>query len=206
MLYQTEIELATSKQLVQDLKAELQKIKEAAQLAKEAAQLAREAAEAEKQASYILGVEETQARLIEELAETCRDYCNVTWDEALNAAGVTVDSVLRQPGHIYYHLDIREIPGAQIAPTLAQTALPPPEALKGSSETGDQGQGAEGAKDKGKGTKPPSNVKDATEAKEVEANAKEAKAKTKEADPKAKDTLNTQQSQKEAPPPSKAKA
>ena len=78
MLYQTEIELATSKQLVQDLKAELQKIKEAAQLAKEAAQLAREAAEAEKQASYILGVEETQARLIEELAEACRDYCNVT--------------------------------------------------------------------------------------------------------------------------------
>ena len=71
MLYQTEIKLAISKQLVQDLKAELQKIKEAAQLA-------REAVEAEKQASYILGVEETQARLIEELAEACRDYCNVT--------------------------------------------------------------------------------------------------------------------------------
>ena len=120
----------------------------------------------------------------------------MTWDEALNAAGVTVNSVLRQPGHIYYHLDIREIPGAQIAHTLAQTALPPPEALKGSSETGDQGQGTEGAKDKGKGTKPPSDVKDAAEAKEVEANAKEAKAKTKEADPKAKDTLNTSKARK----------
>ena len=104
--------------------------------------------------------------------------------------------MLRQPGHIYYHLDIREIPGAQIAHTLAQTALPPPEALKGSSETGDQGQGTEGAKDKGKGTKPPSDVKDAAEAKEVEANAKEAKAKTKEADPKAKDTLNTSKARK----------
>ena len=68
----------------------------------------------------------------------------MTWDEALNAAGVTVNSVLRQPGHIYYHLDIREIPGAQIAHTLAQTALPPPEALKGSSETGELGIKAKG--------------------------------------------------------------
>ena len=71
LFYQTGIELATSKHLALDLKAELQKVKEAAQLA-------REAAEAEKQASYILGVEETQARLIEESAEACRDYCNVT--------------------------------------------------------------------------------------------------------------------------------
>ena len=45
-----------------DLRAELQQ-------AKEANQLAREVAEAEKQASYTLGVEETQARFTEELAE-----------------------------------------------------------------------------------------------------------------------------------------
>ena len=88
LLYQTKIELATSKQLAQDLKAKLQKVKEAAQLA-------REAAEAEKQASYILGVEETQARLTKELVEACKNYCNVTWDKALNVAGVLVDSALR---------------------------------------------------------------------------------------------------------------
>ena len=105
LLYQTKIELATSKQLVLDLKAELQKVKESAQLA-------REVAETKKQASYILRVEETQAKLTEELAEACRDYCNVTWDEALNIAKVLVDSALRQPGSIYYHPNIREVPGA----------------------------------------------------------------------------------------------
>jgi len=36
LLYQTEIELVTSRQLVLDLRAELQKAKEATQLAKEA--------------------------------------------------------------------------------------------------------------------------------------------------------------------------
>ena len=54
-----------------ELKANLQK-------AKKAAQLAKEAVEAKKQASYALGVEETQAKLIKELAEVCKDYCNVT--------------------------------------------------------------------------------------------------------------------------------
>ena len=70
-LHLTEIGLATQRQLVLDLKVELQK-------AKEVALLAKEAAEAEKQASYLLGVEETQIRLAEELSEVCRDYCNVT--------------------------------------------------------------------------------------------------------------------------------
>ena len=68
--------------------------------------------------------------------------------------------------------------------------------MKGSSETGDQSQGVERAKDKGKGkgkgTKPLSEAKDATKAKEVEAKAKEVEAKTKEANPKAKDALTIQ--------------
>ena len=51
--------------------------------------------EAKNQASYLLGVEETQARLIEKLAKVCKDYCNITWDEALNVAGVPVDSAWR---------------------------------------------------------------------------------------------------------------
>ena len=56
--------------------------------------------------------------------------------------------------------------------------------MKGSSEIADQGQGAKGAKDKGKdkGTKPPLEAKDTTKVKEVEAKAKEVEAKTKEAD------------------------
>ena len=84
LLYQTEIELATSRQLALDLRAELQKVREAAQLAKEAA-------EAEKQAAYTLCVEETQARLTEELAEACKDYCVAIWAETLNIARVLAD-------------------------------------------------------------------------------------------------------------------
>ena len=48
--------MATEKQLMTELREELQK-------AREAVQLVKEAAEAEKQAAYTLGVEETQARL-----------------------------------------------------------------------------------------------------------------------------------------------
>ena len=71
-----------------------------------------------------------------------------------------------------------------------QVTLPLPKASKGSSQAGDQGQGVEVAKDKGKGkeTKPPSETKDAAKAKEVAAKAKKIEAKTKEVDPKAKDT------------------
>ena len=122
------------------------------------------------------------------------------WDEALNVVGIPANSALRQFGNIYYHLDIREVPNAQAASVpeasvqslVAQTALPPSEALKGSNEARDQGQGAEGAKDKGKGTKPPSKAKDVAKAKDVRAKAKEAEAETKEADLKAKDAPTIQ--------------
>ena len=72
--------------------------------------MAKEAAKAEKKASYLLGVEETKIRLTEELSKICRDYCDATWDKALSTAGVPADSVLRQPGSIYYHPHIRAIP------------------------------------------------------------------------------------------------
>ena len=51
-LHYTEINLATEKQLVAELREKLRK-------AREAVQLIKEAAEAEKQAAYTLGVEET---------------------------------------------------------------------------------------------------------------------------------------------------
>ena len=136
-------------------------------------------------------MEETQAKLTEELAEVCRDYRMVTWAEALNLARVLVDSEWRQLGNAYYHPEICEIPGALPSPSATapesseqpltvQTVLPLPKALKGPSQVGDQGQGIDGAKDKVKGmeTKPSSKAKDATKAK-----AKETKGKTKEIDP-----------------------
>ena len=55
-------------------------------------------------------MEETQARLIEELAKVCRDYCMVTWAEALNLAIVLADSEWRQLRNVYYYPEICEIP------------------------------------------------------------------------------------------------
>ena len=85
-LHLIEIDLATERQLVLDLKVELQK-------AKEEAQLAREVAEIEKRALYQLDVEEMQVRLTKELLEVCKNYCNVTWDRALSVVGVPADSI-----------------------------------------------------------------------------------------------------------------
>ena len=108
-LHLCEINLATERQVVKDLREELNK-------AKEAAQLQKEAAEAEKQASYALGVEETQSRLTEEFASVARDYCDVTWEKALDAAGVPIDSSLRRPESVYYDPDIQPLSGSDPPP------------------------------------------------------------------------------------------
>ena len=100
----TEINLATKKQLVTELREELRK-------AKEAVQLVKEAVEAKKQAAYTLGVEETQARLIEELSVVCREYCGISWGKALDAVGVPIGSDFKRPESIYYDPEIHELPG-----------------------------------------------------------------------------------------------
>ena len=87
-LHYCEINLETEKQAVKKLREELSK-------AREAAQLIKEAAEAEKQALYALGVQETQSRLTKEFSAVARDYCDITWGKALDAAGVPADSCLR---------------------------------------------------------------------------------------------------------------
>ena len=94
-LHLCEINLEIKKQVMKKLREELRK-------AREAAQLLKEAAEAEKQASYALGVQETQSRLTEEFSAVARDYCDITWDKALDAAGVPADSSLRRPESVYY--------------------------------------------------------------------------------------------------------
>ena len=108
-LHYCEINLETEKQAVKKLREELSK-------AREAAQLIKEAAEAEKQASYALGVQETQSRLTEEFSAIARDYCDITWGKALDAAGVPVNSSLRRPESIYYDSDIQEHPGSDSPP------------------------------------------------------------------------------------------
>ena len=89
-MHYTEINLATEKQLVTDFREE----------AREAVQSVKEAAEAEKQIAYMLGVEETQARLIEELSAVCREYYSISWGKALDVVGVLEGFDLRRPESI----------------------------------------------------------------------------------------------------------
>ena len=70
-------------------------LREELRKAREAVQLVKEAGEIEKQATYTLGVEETQARLTEELFAVCREYCGISWGKALDVARVPVESDLR---------------------------------------------------------------------------------------------------------------
>ena len=95
--------------MVKDLREERHK-------AKEAAQLLKEATEAEKQAAYALRVQETQSRLTEEFPIVARDYWDITWGKALDAARIPADSSLRQPESIYYDSDIQELPGSDFPP------------------------------------------------------------------------------------------
>ena len=67
-LYYTKIKLAMAKQQVVELKVELGK-------ATKAAQAAQAAASAAGKKFYDLRVQETKARLTDELAGVCRDYC-----------------------------------------------------------------------------------------------------------------------------------
>ena len=71
-LYIIQINLATEKAAVLDLKAELQK-------AQEALKVAKEAAKAVEATAYERGVLETEARLIAKVTVVCRDYCAETY-------------------------------------------------------------------------------------------------------------------------------
>lgn len=84
--------------------------------AKEAAQATKEVAEASAQTAYNRGVDETEIRLVDELAKVCRDYYKEVWIEALNLVGVLATSEWRKEENIFYPQDIRVVP----------STLPPP--------------------------------------------------------------------------------
>ena len=78
-LYITQINLATKKAAVLDLKSKLQK-------AKEELKVAQEAAIAAETSAYERGVLETKARLTAEVTAVCREYCAETYNQALDRA------------------------------------------------------------------------------------------------------------------------
>ena len=118
-LHITEINLATKKQTVLNLKAELQK-------AKDAARVAREAAEVAVETSYECGVQDTKTRLAEQVSILCRDYCTESWGVAMDQERVPVDPDLRRVENIFFLKDIQEIPNT-FPPTkqLPTTQAPP---------------------------------------------------------------------------------
>ena len=152
---------------MKELHKELQK-------AREAAQLVKEAAKTEKQAAYTLGVEETQARLIEELSAVYREYCGISWGKALTAARVLVGSDLRRLVSVYYDPEIRELLGLDSShpeqatqaseQSMADQAPPVPlEVPKESNQDGGQGKKVEDLKGMGKGQDKKKNSSDPKE-------------------------------------------
>ena len=137
-------------------------LREELRKAREVVQLIKEAAEAEKQAAYMLGMEETQARLTEELSAVYREYCGISWGKALNSTEVPVGSDLRRPKSIYYDPEIRELPGPSSShpeqstqaskQSMADQAPPAPlEVPKDSNQGGGQEKKAEDPKGMDKG-------------------------------------------------------
>ena len=99
-------------------------------------------------------MEETQSRLTEEFASVARDYCDVTWEKALDAAGVPADSSLRRPESVYYDPDIQPLPGSDPppseqpapvseAPATSQALPAPVEVPTASHQDAGQGERAE---------------------------------------------------------------
>ena len=104
-------------------------------------------------------MQETQSRLTEEFSTVARDYCDITWGKALDAAGVPADSSLRRPESIYYDSDIQELLGSDSLPPkqpalvtevpAANQALPVPvEDPTDSHQDASQGKKVEAPQDK----------------------------------------------------------
>ena len=104
-------------------------------------------------------MEETQSRLTEEFASVARDYCDVTWEKALDVAGVPADSSLRSLESVYYDLDIQLLPGSDPppseqpapvseAPVTNQALLTPVEVPTASHQDAGQGERVEASQGK----------------------------------------------------------
>ena len=100
-LYTTQLNLATEKAAVLDLQTKLKG-------AEEALKVAQEAATAAETLAYERGVQETETRLTAEVTAVCREYCDETYSQALDWAGIPTNSDLRRMDQVYYLEDLRE--------------------------------------------------------------------------------------------------
>ncbi|XP_065626486.1 uncharacterized protein LOC112010771 [Quercus suber] len=107
LLRDANAQLATSKEQVLTLQKQLeevQKLRDRAEKAKAEAEKGKDAAE---QQGYNVGVAETEETFRAEVPVVCREYCTLTWQEALDRAGVESSSELRKPENIYFPPAIR---------------------------------------------------------------------------------------------------
>ena len=111
---------------------------------------------------------------MEELSVVCRDYCDISWDKALDVAGVPVDYDLRQLESIQYDPEIRELSGpdsshpeqaTQVSAQLKADQVPPAslEVPKDSNQDSGQGKETETLKGKDKGQDKKKNSSNPTE-------------------------------------------
>ena len=94
--------MAASKEQVAALKKKLEEAEKAKALAEKAKDEAEKARDEAEQHRYKVGVAETEDALRAEVPVVCRTYCALTWDEALNQAGVKASSMLRKAESVYY--------------------------------------------------------------------------------------------------------
>ena len=72
--------------------------------------------------AYERGMQEIETRLTIEVTAVCREYCAETYSQALDRAGIPVDSDLRRTDQVYYLEDLREDP----TPPSPLVNIPPP--------------------------------------------------------------------------------
>ena len=88
-------------------KKKLKEVEKARVLAEKAREEVVKAKDEAKQHDYDVGVAKIEDALRAEVPTLCRTYYTLTWDEALNQAGVEASSVLRKAGSVYYPPTIR---------------------------------------------------------------------------------------------------
>ena len=96
LLRNAEDQLAVSKEQIAASKKKLEEAEKAKTLVEKAKEEADKARDEVEQQGYEVGVAEIEDALKAEIPTICRTYCTLTWDKALNQAGVEASSMLRK--------------------------------------------------------------------------------------------------------------
>lgn len=96
LLHNAEDQLAASKEQIATLKKKLEEAEKAKTLVEKAEEEADKARDEAEQQGYKVRVAEIEDALKAEIPAVCRTYCTLTWDKALNQAGVEASSMLRK--------------------------------------------------------------------------------------------------------------